>query len=450
MRYKSTFQISFWLFSHAIYFSLYSFGIVSHIFLAFLIFHALFFVRSNKFICPSMFILANFSLYVALPSMLTTILFYIEYDYQLLWIENIAVKWASLSNFTILQTSFIFIFLYYPLVLFERRINLIRKFKFPQITQIANNQTKLVFNTMIITAVTSIFLTFYLFFSMGGPDAFFSDYSSTFLKNRSGLGVPIILGSIFTNICVFLLGIIFFSEKFEYRLLFLILALFIIFTNGFVMGFKSRIGILFIIFFLHKLMNFNFNFKVLVYSTALFFIALFSLSYVRTNGYYTGFLLIEMLISYFNNLILHETIVIDFKPMDLFSIFWGANKWLYEGGIINYVADYDYSIYLTKIYYPDEWFLQKATQQWPIQTEIYLNFGAGVFQIIPVFLISAYLVMLYVIYTRPYTNLAIIFICFSEFLRTLVTLRGGLLPYDLVYAVLAYIIYWIFLRRIRV
>jgi len=112
--------------------------------------------------------------------------------------------------------------------------------------------------------------------------------------------------------------------------------------------------------------------------------------------------------------------------------------------------DYDYSIYLTKIYYPDEWFLQKATQQWPIQTEIYLNFGAGVFQIIPVFLISAYLVMLYVIYTRPYTNLAIIFICFSEFLRTLVTLRGGLLPYDLVYAVLAYIIYWIFLRRIRV
>ena len=247
----------FWLLCHVLYVGLYMTNIVSHVFLSLLIVHALIFARSHKVVCPSSFILANFSLYVVVPSFCTSLLAQIGYQYQLQWIGKIAANWTLLSNITILQTSFVFVFIYYSVFLFERSIDRKINFKAIPIAPATQGTATTIKNLLMLTAAISILMTFFIFFKMGGPSAFWQDYSTTFLQKRAGLGVPIIFCLIFTNIAVLLLGLIFFSPTYPYKYPILILALFVIFFNGYIMGFKSRIVILFLIFCLPKLVNVN-------------------------------------------------------------------------------------------------------------------------------------------------------------------------------------------------
>ncbi|WP_348634626.1 hypothetical protein CV024_00270 [Vibrio fluvialis] len=63
----------------------------------------------------------------------------------------------------------------------------------------------------------------------------------------------------------------------------------------------------------------------------------------------------------------------DFKPGSEFTFWLPFNKFLTPFGLDSSVEYYDMNHYLTDIYYPQAWAI-RATEQWPVETDLYLNF----------------------------------------------------------------------------
>jgi len=121
-------------------------------------------------------------------------------------------------------------------------------------------------------------------------------------------------------------------------------------------------------------------------------------------------------------------------------------------GFFDQGSNYDISVELTKIYYPNDWETMHATQQWPLVTNLYYNYYGFYFGWIPILLYAYILSWLYMKMINGVIPFSLIFIL--EFIRLFSVERGVFIPwqmpvylmyYLLIYLVLQYTVklYWI-------
>ncbi len=278
----------------------------------------------------------------------------------------------------------------------------------------------------------------------GGWEVWLTDYSNQYVSGKSGWGwlnMPLVYLS---NLFAFLIGIYFFSsdERKGGGTVFLVLCVCCIalLLSAYVQGFKSRVPYFMVFIFstflfvrpLKRKTYFKIGFIFLIF----FMIAM----YFRSNGFYsTPRQLIEYMMSYFNVLPLHDMVVLDFEQGDVFTVGFAFNKWSgYFGSSVS--GDYsDVSYMHTSIFFPDMW-SAKATQQWPLISELYLSFPNYLFWVGSVFYIIVFLLIPVFLMRSRYSAIRTsgLFIFVSEFLRLFTVLRGGLLPWNLPFLILFY------------
>lgn len=148
------------------------------------------------------------------------------------------------------------------------------------------------------------------------------------------------------------------------------------------------------------------------------------------------------LLNYFNTFDLLVLSIHDFAPFSKMTILLPFNKLLTPIGIGE--KFYDVSSWLTSIYYPDAWRI-RATQQWPIETDLYLSMGYyfGIPLLIVMFLLFG-LMHRHAVRTR---TLGAIFISLFASTYMVSHLRGGLIVWTDFYMVPFLACAYLFLRR---
>ena len=294
--------------------------------------------------------------------------------------------------------------------------------------------------------------SFYIFFFItetGGFLHWFENYSSSFLLGRGGFGWLLTFVITVTNLIVFLLGIKFFQHRFgesRKRLFILLVAVGIILLSGFAGGFKSRVIILVIVFYVPSLLSVRLSLTKLMSLGLAFFTALYLLTYVRTGGFYGGFgFFLEGLVGYFNTYYLHDLIVQERESGFFTTIGYFVNKPLMMLGLIGPDSEYDLSVMLTKEFYPDQWYVDNATQQWPLETDMYLNFGGFYLQTIPILIYSLWICFISRLAFFQ-GRLAFMLIATLELFRIMSTLRWVLLPWDMPIWIAQYVFYYVAYR----
>lgn len=350
------------------------------------------FFRPNHFFHPCNVIAAFYTLFLVLPSSANLYFHYVDWEYLLPWGQY--VFWNEMSAYSLYQIQFTFLTLYvacYSLLakgdsrLSENVDRIIIKI----------DNTRISPSGLTILYVTSVFLYFFFITETGGFLHWFENYSSSFLLGRGGFGWLLTFVITVTNLIVFLLGIKFFQHRFgesRKRLFILLVAIGIILLSGFAGGFKSRVIILVIVFYVPSLLSVRLSLTKLMSLGLAFFTALYLLTYVRTGGFYGGFgFFLEGLVGYFNTYYLHDLIVQERESGFFTTIGYFVNKPLMMLGLIGPDSEYDLSVMLTKEFYPDQWYVDNATQQWPLETDMYLNFGGFYLQTIPILIYSLWI-----------------------------------------------------------
>jgi len=384
---------------------------------------------------PNNIVFAFSLLYVVIPSLidLTFVIFDLSYHLP----QERIVSWDEFY----LQTYFDMIFLY--LVLF---------FTFRFYIREDTPQVKLDYYIHIKFVIFLYFMVFMLLLywmqATGGLENWIFNYKTTFLIGRSGHGLLNFIMLFLVNIVVFLLGLHFFHLKSTNKLIVLILSFILIFFASYVQGLKSRFIILLIIFYFPYLLHMKLNIKQMTLLGILFFTLLFIGTYVRTNGYYNSpTVFLEYMMTYFNVYSLHD-MIIDKDMMDIGKTFFQfLNKPLQMIGLIDNNVNYDLSIMLTKEYFPNDWETMKATQQWPVVTELYYNFFGFIFGWIPL-LIYAYIISkLYILTKNGHIGISLIYIL--EFIRLFSVMRGTLIPWQIfIYLFFYILIYFVVTKTV--
>ena len=138
-------------------------------------------------------------------------------------------------------------------------------------------------------------------------------------------------------------------------------------------------------------------------------------------------MLLEYFLTYFNTIFLHDLILRDMPPDYFQTVGFPFSKWMTFLGVASPDHMHDISRWLTSIYYPSQWFKESATQQWPVETELYLNYGNYVFWIAPVVIYSLFMGGLYSLRFR--CGPIFLFIFMSELFVFLSMFRGSMLQW---------------------
>ena len=296
---------------------------------------------------------------------------------------------------------------------------------------------------MLLT--TTILLLWYYLILTGGLSAWVSSYKTTFLLGRSGLGIFNFIVLFIVNLCVFVLGLICFQSKGLLKYIVFTGSLFLIAIASLMQGLKSRLIILLVIFLFPYLLNLKMkNSRLLVLGLS-FFILLFFGNYIRSDGFYNSTLVhFEYLMTYFNVYELHNMVVSTTDP-DLFKtahhIFV---KPLQLVGLVGSEENFDLSVMLTKEYFPIGWEKMRATQQWPLATELYYNYYGFVLGWVPILVYSFFVSRLYM--SAMVGNAAIGLVYALEFFRLFTVQRGVFLPWQLPVYILFYLIIYCFFK----
>lgn len=203
----------------------------------------------------------------------------------------------------------------------------------------------------------------------GGLSYWLANPGDAFL-NRAGSGVYVILSHFFTMLL---------AAKSGYRSWqtgkkgTLILFLFWLVVTSPVHGSKLQIAMFLVVAFLpwlRKLRLSDLRVIILIVALGIIFVAGFL---------FRGFdirdpqRLVSGIFYYFNTLDLLAVAIKDFPPSFLMTFFLPFNKFLTPFGLSSPNLFYDMNHFLTSIYFPEAWQI-RATQQWPVETDLYLNF----------------------------------------------------------------------------
>lgn len=377
--------------------------------------------QPNHLLHPNVAIFTFYFLWLVLPSFLSLVLYLIDWTYILPWGQ--LTFWDDLSAYTLLQIELTFLTLYLGChFLGNPSPPTIQNFMDTPDGVLSISRT-----TAIALSGATLLLVLVFIRLTGGWHAWLSSYSDTYLLGRQGLGAFNFVLIAIGNLTVFLLGLRNFARR--GGLLGMIPALIVILPLGYVGGFKSRVMFLLFLFMFPYLIRMVPRLSLLAAGFLSFLVMLYLLTLVRTSGFYASppaFL--EMMAGYFNSYPLHDQIVTSREPDFFQTVFQVLVKPLQYLGLMRPDADFDISVMLTKEFFPAQWDLGRGTQQWPIETDLYLNYFGIPFQWIPLLCYAGFLSWIFrSAITRQ--NYALMPIYALEFLRVFSVMRGGLISW---------------------
>lgn len=377
---------------------------------------------------PNNLVFAFSFLYIVLPSSLQLIYTLFNIEYILPW--GRPTDWFAYQNQTYFDMLIMFLVFFYGFAFFNKN-----DFS-PTKKNYMVNPVFLASLFVLVFILLAIFLQ-----RTGGVSAWLANYKENFLLGRKGLGVLNFLLLFLVNYLVFLLGLIAYEKTGYRKARIIIFSLFFIIAVSLLQGIKSRVIILLLIFFFPYLLHVKLNVRRLVTLGGAFFFILFVGNYIRSNGFYSSQqMLVEYLMTYFNVYRLHDIVVLDYDVKLFETVHHILVKPGVALGLIDPSVDYDISVMLTKEYFPKDWELLNATQQWPLATELYLNYYGIIFGWI---FILVYVVVLSKMYhAMKKGNIAISLIFLLELLRLFTVQRGVLIPWQMPIYLFFYVIYY--------
>ncbi|EYU14231.1 polymerase [Photorhabdus aegyptia] len=280
--------------------------------------------------------------------------------YQQLYIYDVNFSISFLLIFITLSIGLIFINL---------GENHSRKINESYNGSIYNKKINVKLKTIVIMYfLSTIFVVFIVVYS-GGLSYWLDNPGDAFL-NRAGTGV-FVLGSHFSSMILATLSgyYVYRTKKYFYICLFIIW----LFLTSPVHGSKFQISLLLILSLIPWIKDLRAASKGSFYLGFLLLIILFLGLYFRNTSWMTIKDIIPYTLNYFDTLDNLAISVRDFEPSFLKSFFMPFNKFLTPIGISDPKMYYDMNHWLTDIYNPAAWSI-RATMQWPIETDMYLNF----------------------------------------------------------------------------
>lgn len=203
----------------------------------------------------------------------------------------------------------------------------------------------------------------------GGFSYWISNPGDAFL-NRGGSGVYYILSQFFTYSLAVAVGYYaFYKKKYLYILTYII---WLVITSP-IHGSKGLVSFLVVLAFIPWLRSIRILSKGTVFLSSAFVIIFIGGLYYRNLTWLTLDNVTPYALNYFtvvSNLIIS---IKDFPPDFLTTFFLPFNKFLTPFGTSVEVPYYDMNHLLTDKYFPTAWAI-RATEQWPVETDLYLNF----------------------------------------------------------------------------
>lgn len=384
---------------------------------------------------PNNFIFGYYFLWLVCPSVVDWYFQITDWDYVLPW--GRLWEWDAISSYTLLQVQ-VTMTLLIVVVYFACGQSVGLKVK----EVFLDNRAYFARIRRPIEINILLWLLVILFIQRsGGLNAWITDYSFTYLTGRAGLGVVNVTIIALGSFSVLILGLRNFGRNGGGRGILPLLPL--IFAMGFVGGFKSRLIILLFFFFLPYLVTTRVNFWLMIKYVIGFFGILYLLTLVRSQGFYSsgaGFL--ELIPSYFNVFPLHDMIVQRQPPDILTTAHFPFTKIAQAFGWAGIDAEFDISVMLTKEYFPDQWYNRSATQQWPLETELYLNYYGIVGQAFPLIIYGLWISFLFraVVIKQNWLLYPMLGL---ELFRIISVLRGTLIPWIFPVLVVQYISFYL-------
>lgn len=382
--------------------------------------------RPEAFLHPSNFIFANYLLYLLMPYSLFLVYKTFEIEYLLPW--GMINDWSKISNDALYHFELTFLLFFLSATFFyskfakssswqdKRELKYLYEISAPAV--------------MVLTGF--VFVGCILFFILtGGVTAWLSNYSETYIAGKAGVGLLNYSLIISAHLLAFIAGWMKWRDSQRFSNIAWTSILITILACIFLQGIKSRIPLILFFFLAPKLVSVELKLnKAIIYFLLL--ILLFSVGmYFRSGGFYdTPRLALEYLQSYFNTIFLHD-IVLNASPAtdSLGSMFRGFNKFRELVGEQVPREKYDLSVALTQIYFPNDWYNDGATQQWPIETELYLANGQPLFWMIPIFI---YTFVITIIGRKARQGVPFFLFLFgAELVRIMSIFRSGLFTWDL-------------------
>jgi hypothetical protein len=217
--------------------------------------------------------------------------------------------------------------------------------------------------------VTSTIFVAMIVSSSGGLERWISDPGDAFL-NRGGSGVYVILSHFSSLALAALSG--YWSYRSRTRWPLFVFLFWVVVTSP-VHGSKGQIALLVILAVLPWLRTMRF---VSLRSSALYiaFGAIFFLGVIFRNvSWIDATTIVPYALNYFTALENLAISVRDFEPQFMRTFFLPFVKFSTPFGLQDSSMYFDMNHMLTDIYYPHAWEI-RATEQWPVETDLYLNF----------------------------------------------------------------------------
>jgi hypothetical protein len=390
--------------------------------------------RPQRVMHPNNMVFAFYGLYIVLSSTLCLLLHLIDWTYVLPWGQQ--VFWETMSPTVLFQAEFTFLVLFFGIHWFCKSKQQPRDFLLDEI-EVKSAWT----NGLTLSSAVLVILFLH---STAGLSAWITEYSFTYLTKREGHGLLNVIIIALGNVAVFLLGLETLTGRRKWSTA--LVALFLIVMLSFIGGIKSRFIFLLIVFLSPWFITMKFPLRTVIAMTLSFFVLLYLGTLIRTEGFYASApFFLEMLIGYFNSFQLHDWIVTSRDPGFFQTVWQVFVKPLQILGLVSADESFDISVMLTKEYFPEQWELEHATQQWPLDTELYLNYYGVLFSWVPLLMYSALQGWLYR-HAVIRANFVIMPIFVMEFQRIFSTLRGTLIPWETPIYLFQYLIIYLICR----
>jgi hypothetical protein len=373
----------------------------------------------EKILHPNNMLFAFSGLYVILSSTLNLFLDIIDWEYVIPGGQQIF--WNTISSYVLFQAEFTFLILFFSFNHFAAASNC---------KSIDTYRSSIVISPKYLRPLYILTLLLVLWFLQGtaGIESWIADYSFTYLTKREGYGLLNVVIIAMGNAVIFLLGLKTYFEK--NKLNSILSALLIAIALSFIGGIKGRFIFLLILFLSPYFLSIKLKPSVLTVFAVSFFLLLYVGTLMRTDGFYaSGSFFMEMLIGYFNVYQLHDYVVTSRDPGLFQTVLFIFTKPLQLFGVMDFDSNFDISVMLTKEFFPEQWDLEHGTQQWPIDTELYLNYYGFYFSWLPLITYAWLVSWLYRVAAQR-GNLFFMPIYVMEFQRIFSTMRGTLLPWE--------------------
>lgn len=226
---------------------------------------------------------------------------------------------------------------------------------------------KFIKRNIFLLYIFSTMMIFFIINVSGGFGVWLKDPGDAFL-NRGGSGVYVIISHFSIYALGALIGLYCYNFNKKTPVFLFVIWLFVCSP---IIGSKFQIILFLLIPFLPWLKNIRtLSIYTVLIGCAFVFIFILGMLFRGFSGDFENLL---MLFNYFSTLHNLAISVSDFSPGSISTFLLPFNKFITPFGIENGVSYYDMNHLLTDIYYPKAWEI-RATEQWPVETDLYLNF----------------------------------------------------------------------------